>query len=91
MKADVKKIRPRKFPMSPPHGKHRHKTLRRSDLLSLICEMESNRRLQAATWQIESLRESLRMIDARRSNARRDAPLRAAAPDSHTVQFFGLL
>jgi hypothetical protein len=59
-----------KFPPNPHHGRIEHLTARRSDLLSLISYMETNRLLQAASWQIESLRESLRIVEHQLSATR---------------------
>jgi hypothetical protein len=55
----------------PPQRKHRHLQARRADLLSLISEMERNQSLQAAGWQLESLRQMLLNLDRQLSLARR--------------------
>ncbi len=70
MKVEAGRSRPGKYAPSPRHGRTGHLTARRSDLLALISYMETNRLLQAASWQIESLRESLRIVELQLSNSR---------------------
>jgi hypothetical protein len=55
---------PVKLFFKPPRRKYRFLCARRADLISLISEMEMNQRLQAAPWQIESLRQSLHTLEA---------------------------
>src|ERR1051326_7928819 len=52
-----------KLLFKPPERRYRFLCARRADLISLISEMEKNRRLQAAPWQIESLRQTLHTLE----------------------------
>ena len=63
MKYSSTPLNPVKLLFKPPPRKYRFLCSRRADLVSLICEMEKNRRLQAAPWQIESLRQTLHTLE----------------------------
>ncbi len=53
-------------PVAEPRPPEHRRLLRlRADLLQLISEMQENRMLNAAKWQIESLRNSLQDIEQR--------------------------
>ncbi len=49
----------------PRPPEHRRLLSLRADLLQLISEMQENRTLNAAKWQIESLRNSIHHIEQR--------------------------
>lgn len=63
MKSGLKPRHPVKLAPNPPFRRYQHLCVQRADLHSLISEMEKNQRLQAAPWQIESLRQSLHAIE----------------------------
>jgi hypothetical protein len=72
-------LHPVKLLFTPPRRRYQFLCSRRADLVSLISEMEKNRRLQAAPWQIESLRRTLhrleeQLVESLRS-VRRERPL----------------
>ena len=70
MKGDLKSRHPVKLAPNPPR-RYQHLCARRADIISLISEMEKNQRLQAAPWQIESLRRSLHTIERQISHSLR--------------------
>ncbi|HEY6192756.1 MAG TPA: hypothetical protein VI215_10585 [Bacteroidota bacterium] len=63
-----------KLLFKPPERRYRFLCARRADLISLISEMEKNRRLQAAPWQIESLRQTLHTLEDQLSRSLRKVP-----------------
>src|SRR5713101_6360117 len=69
MKSGMKPGNSFRVAQGPPARNFTRLRARRADLLSLISEMERNSRLQAAPWQIESLRNSLYSIEQRLSRS----------------------